>query len=317
MSYPGEIAALTTALLFALSSLGFALASQRVGSFVVNQLRIFLAMLLLMLLHLLAVGSFWPDALSNRQAWYLVLSGVVGLALGDLFYFHALGKVGPRLGTLLMSTFPIFTVLTEGLWLGYWPNTLRACGIAATLGGVAVVLTEDRGRDRVWAGRLTTGAFVAAIATGVLGAVGQGAGLVLSKIGMAAEAGSEEPVLPLSATVVRMLAGLIGMIVVLPVYGLLRRRRAAGTANRWWRDRKALSGIAVGALLGPTLGVWLSQIAVAETRAGIAATLIALTPVFMIPIARWYYRERVSMRAMVGTMIAFAGIAMLLWPAGA
>jgi len=319
MSYPGEIAALTTALLFALSSLGFATASQRVGSFVVNQLRIFLAMVLLILLHVVAVGSLWPasESLSDRQTSYLVISGVVGLTLGDLFFFHALGQLGPRLGTLVMSTFPIFTVLTEGMWLGQWPTMLKTCGIATTLVGIAVVLTEDRGRDQIWAGKLTTAAFAIAILTGVLGAVGQGAGLVVSKIGMAVDAPGEEAVLPLSATVVRMAAGLVGMVLVLPIYHLLRqrRRRSRPPATRWWRDSKALKGIAVGALLGPTLGVWFSQVAVAETHAGIAATLIALTPILMIPIARSFYREPVSLRATMGTAIAFAGVVMLVWPA--
>lgn len=313
MSYTGELAALTTALLFAISSLGFATASQRVGSFVVNQLRIFLAMLLLMLLHLVAVGSLWPDSesLSDRQTTWLVISGVVGLTLGDLCYFQALGQLGPRLGTLVMSTFPIFTVLTEGIWLDHWPDIVRTCGIGATLLGVAVVLTEDRGRDQIWAGTLSTTAFLIAIVIGVLGAVGQGTGLVLSKVAMAAGAAGEEPVLPLSATVVRMAAGLVGMILVLPVYGMLRRRRLSA---RWWHDRKALTAIAFAALLGPTLGVWFSQVAVAETHAGIAATLIALTPVLMIPIARGVYNEPVSLRATTGTAIAFAGVTMLVWP---
>jgi drug/metabolite transporter (DMT)-like permease len=315
MSYPGEIAALATALLFALSSLGFATASQRVGSLVVNPLRILLAMLLLMLLHLATAGTFWPtpEVLSGRQTTYLVVSGVVGLTLGDLFYFHALGQLGPRLGTLVMSTFPIFTVLTEGLWLGHWPTALRTGGIAATLLGIAVVLTADRTRDRVWAGRLTNAAFFTAIFTGVLGAVGQGTGLVLSKFAMAVVSPGEDRVLPLSATVVRMAAGLAGMVLVLPVYRLLRRRRSRTT--QWWQDGKALAAIACAALLGPTLGVWFSQVAVSETHAGIAATLIALTPVLMIPIARAVYNEPVTLRATMGTAVAFTGVAMLLWPA--
>ena len=172
MSYPGEIAALTTALLFALSSLGFAMAAQRVGSFVVNQARIFLAMLLLMLLHVATMGNVWPEFLSSRQAWYLVLSGVVGLALGDLFYFHALGLVGPRLGALLMSTFPIFTVLTDGLWRGHWPLARQSIGILVTLLGIAIVLTEGRERDRSWSGKLSSRVFGLAVCTGLLGAVG-------------------------------------------------------------------------------------------------------------------------------------------------
>ena len=320
MSYPGEITALTAALLFALSSLGFAMATQRVGSFVVNQLRIFLAMLLLLLIHVATMGNAWPEFLSSRQAWYLVLSGVVGLALGDLFYFHALGLVGPRLGTLLMSTFPIFTVLTDGLWRGHWPAARQGAGIAVGLFGIAVVLTEDRGRDRAWSGQLSSATFGLAVCTGLLGAVGQGAGIVLSQEGMQGAAG-EPAVDGLSATVVRMLAGLVGMICFLPLRWLLvnwnRSRQRAAAPATWWRDSRALKGIAVGALLGPTLGVWLTQESLKLTDPGICATLIALTPIFMIPIAYLAQGDRASRRAMAGTVIAFVGITMLLWPAAA
>ena len=140
MSYEGELAGLFTALLFAFSSLGFAMASRRVGSFVVNQLRILLAVLFLVTLHLALFGRFWPEFLSNRQAYYLVVSGIIGLTLGDLFYFHALGLVGPRLGTLLMSTFPIFTVLAYGFLGEGWPDLLQATGMVVTLTGVTFVL---------------------------------------------------------------------------------------------------------------------------------------------------------------------------------
>jgi drug/metabolite transporter (DMT)-like permease len=74
---------------------------------------------------------------------------------------------------------------------------------------------------------------------------------------------------------------------------------------------RTLREILGGSLVGPFIGVWLSQIAIQQTYVGIASTLMAMTPILMLPIARWYYRERVSSRAILGTMVALAGAAII------
>ena len=79
-------------------------------------------------------------------------------------------------------------------------------------------------------------------------------------------------------------------------------------------QKNILWGIAIGAVLGPTLGVWLTQESIKLIDSGIAATLIALTPIFMVPLARLVYGERVSLRAIAGTVVTFLGIMLLLWP---
>jgi len=66
-----------------------------------------------------------------------------------------------------------------------------------------------------------------------------------------------------------------------------------------------------GAITGPVTGVWLSLIAVQLTPVGIASTLIAMTPIFLLPISRLVFKERITIRAILGTLVAFAGTALL------
>jgi drug/metabolite transporter (DMT)-like permease len=66
-----------------------------------------------------------------------------------------------------------------------------------------------------------------------------------------------------------------------------------------------------GAIMGPFLGVWLSLVAVKMIPAGIAATLNAMTPIMVIPVVIFYYKEKVSYRAVLGAVVAFIGVALL------
>ena len=86
----------------------------------------------------------------------------------------------------------------------------------------------------------------------------------------------------------------------------------------WWpkvfaaiKDRGAMKGTALGAFFGPFLGVSFSLIAVKYTETGVAATLMALAPVFIIPPAILIQKERVSTRAVLGAIVAVTGSALL------
>ena len=111
--------ALLTALLWALAALAFAGAGRRVGPLAVNLVRIPVALVLLASLHVYRFGTPWPAHLDATRAWWLGLSGVVGLAIGDLFYFHALTLLGARIGALLLSTWP---VMSAAIAAGSVPN---------------------------------------------------------------------------------------------------------------------------------------------------------------------------------------------------
>jgi drug/metabolite transporter (DMT)-like permease len=303
MPHAGEIAGLVTAALWAGTSLAFALAGRRVGALAVNQIRILMAVAMLPIVHLVVLGSPWPAAITWEQGVYLSLSGLIGLSLGDLCYFHSLAVIGPRLGPLLMSTWPVMCAVIAWPALGEVLGWRDITGIVVTLCGVLMVLNDRRpgkwaptlgGRSRNWA-----------IACGLLGALGQAGGLVLAKLGMAPAGAGGAAVDPLSATLVRMIAGAAGIWVIAAAAGHVP------ATLRATRNGRAMLQTLIGSILGPTLGVWMSLVAATHADVGVAATLMATLPIWTLPIARIAYGSRPGPAAIAGTLLAVVGVAIL------
>jgi drug/metabolite transporter (DMT)-like permease len=87
--------------------------------------------------------------------------------------------------------------------------------------------------------------------------------------------------------------------------------QAKQTIEKVFVSSRIIMTIAGGTVIGPFLGVWLSQIAIQKTYVGIASTLMALTPIIILPISKWYYKEQVSSRAVIGTLIALFGVGII------
>jgi drug/metabolite transporter (DMT)-like permease len=282
------------------SSLAFTAAGRRIGSLSLNLIRLVLAIGFLTPFCWLRRGLPLPtDAGGEAWAW-LSLSGVVGFVLGDLCLFRAFVTIGPRLSTLIMALVPPIAAALGWWWLGERLGRLDLLGMAVTLGGVVWVVLERRPGDRARDAGSSAGARAppGGLALALLGAVGQAVGLVLSKVGM-------KQYDPFAATQIRIFAGIA-------CYALLF------VAIRWWgrviqgvRDRRGMVFATIGAMAGPFLGVSLSLVAVQRTETGVAATLMATTPVLIIPAIMVIHRERVSARAALGAAIAVGGVAVL------
>lgn len=300
----GETAAIVVSLFWTFCSILFAIAGKRVGSLSVNAIRIVMAIGLLGAAHLVLFGTIDPAA--NREQWFWMgLSGVIGLSIGDFCYFSCLVVLGPRRGVLLMSTHPIVTAVVGLVWLGEVPSLWGAVGIAVTLAGVSWVILEreeDIAEDTLDSKQKAYGVFL-----GVMGSVGQGVGLVISKYGMFnAATDPAEPLDPLSATLIRMVIAAIAFWVIVAFMGRL------GEVKRSTGDRVAVGAMFGGAFLGPFLGVWLSMVAVTYTLTGVAATLMSLMPVMVIPVVWVLHKQRTSWRGFLGAVVAIVGVAILL-----
>jgi drug/metabolite transporter (DMT)-like permease len=287
----GELAALGTATCWSFTGLFFAEAARRIGALRVNLLRLPVALALLSLALPVTGSSF--AALDGRRAAWLAASGVVGLVVGDLALFEAMRRIGPRLSLLVMSLAPISASLAGFLALGERPGRLALLGIAITLAGVAWVVGERRAGE-VHGSHETVGVALAALA-----AVCQGLGLVLAKLGMAGEV----PALP--ATWVRMSTATTLIWLLTALAGRARDLELAGAV------RRAGLPILGGAFFGPFMGVWLSLVAARLTDVGVAATIMATTPVLVIPILMVSERYRPTVRALLGTAVTVAGVAVL------
>ena len=291
----GEIAAIGTALCWTFTSLLFTIGGRTVGSIVLNRLRLLFAVALLMGTHRLLEGTFFPLGVEAARWWWLGVSGVVGLVLGDAFLFQAFVMVGPRLSTLMMSLVPVISAVLAWLFLGERLTLLEMAAIALTVGGIMwVVLERGNGPAHTDRRHYTLG-----ILAGLGGAVGQALGLIAAKKGLAGDFS------PLSGVLIRM------VVAAAVMWGLAVLRGEAGASLRALSNRRAALSITAGSVVGPFLGVWLSLIAVNLARVGIASTLMSLTPIFVLPIARWVLKETVSGRAVWGTVAALIGVAMI------
>ncbi len=308
-SHVGELAGLATALLWTVTALLFAAAGRRMGVTVVNTVRILFAILLLAATHRALSGAWIPEV-HSRQVLYLALSGVVGLAIGDQALLTAFVDIGPRISTLVMTTSPLFAAVFGWTVLGESLSAYGWIGMALTLGGVAWVVLERSPLPRSIDSRL----FARGIGLALIGSACQAGGLLLSKQGIGHGWLSEEEfVSPQTATLIRMVFAGIGMIPLMFIYAMReRRRRAAGLVPKHAGTARAGYALALtGAVTGPFLGVWMSLVAADRVPLGIAQTLCSTVPVFMVPAVVLIHKERVSLRAAVGAVMAVAGSALL------
>jgi drug/metabolite transporter (DMT)-like permease len=135
---------------------------------------------------------------------------------------------------------------------------------------------------------------------GVLAGLGQAVGLVLSKQGMTGDFS------PFQANAIRMLAAVIFIWI-----GAVIQKQASGTITEVRKQPQVLSLLALGALIGPVLGVSASLLAVQHAEIGVASTLMALPPVIVLPISYFVFKEKVGWQAIAGTLLAIAGVAVL------
>ena len=296
----GEVAGVLTSCLWTGSSLLFTSAGRRIGSFSVNAYRTTIAILLLVCAHVIFLGALLPVA-SGAQWLWMGLSGIVGLGIGDFGLFAAYVTIGPRLSVLMQALSPIFACVGAYALFGETISPLSLVGIAVTLTGIFVVLLErgTKFEENLRAdGRKRLGLFF-----GLISAMGQGFGLVLSKKGM--YVGVTTAMDPVSAALIRMLfAGLFVWICVVFAGKLPEAKKAA-------RNTEGIKYAASGAVIGPFLGMTLSMVAVANAQVGVAQTLMSLMPVFIIPAIWVIHRQRTSWRGILGAVVAVVGVAIL------
>jgi len=243
---------------------------------------------------------------SASTGWFL-LSGVIGLGLGDLGVYAALPLLGARLTVLMTQCLaaPI-AALGEWLWLGTRLSAAQMAWGAVILGGVVLALMPSRSSPpRV---RVRPVGFL----FGLLAAAGQGFGALVSRKGVEAATAAGEAAhnatFGLNAAYHRILAGLVFTALWFLFLRLLGRlpARPAAIADPAAKRRAWLWLLANG-LVGPVLGVGCYQWALATTPSGIVLPIAATTPLIAIPIAYWIEGERPSRRSLLGGAVAVAG----------
>jgi drug/metabolite transporter (DMT)-like permease len=265
------------------------------GSAVLNRLRVTVACVFLGTALLIVRGTPWPFWATPVQIALLAVSGLIGFVFGDRYFFKSLVILGPSRATLLVSFGPIFTALIAWPVLHEHPGPYALLGMALTLSGVTFVLSGKASARMAHA----EGSALAGVVAGLLGTLGQAGGYLISKVAL------RKGLDPLSATVIRVSAAMIGIWILAASTGKVAQTVSA------LRDRRASAFMVGGAFLGPFLGVTLSLTALKYIQAGVAASITAVYPVITLFLAAMIHRERITLRALAGTMVAVAGVVVL------
>ena len=228
MPHTGELSALLTAVFWSITSFAFSSASKKLGSLTLNINRMMLASILLAL----TIVIFRFDYnLSANQVFNLVLSGIVGLVIGDTFLFKSFQYIGARIGMLMMALSPVMSGILAYIFLGEDLSMWGIVGMAITISGVVLVISERKETQTSEYKISKIGIF-----HGLMGALGQAGGLIFAKFAF-----EEGDVNKMVATFVRI----ISSVFIITILAILARRYK-NPIKVYKENPKALTTTAIG-----------------------------------------------------------------------
>ena len=303
MAYLGELISIGVAFSWTATALLSEFGSKRLGNLTLNVLRMALALLFSMVLFWVVMGEPLPTMGASAEACgWMLLSGLVGYVIGDFCLFQCYIIIGSRYGQLFMTLAPLAAALMAWISLGQQMTMMSIVAMLVTLLGIGISVL-GRGEHHKVSLKLPLNGVLYAIGA----AVCQGVGLVLSKIGMdhyEAVADMPEWLVPFSANFYRCVAGIIGFLL------LLYFRDGMAPLREAVHDGKGLSVATATTIFGPFVGVGFSLMAVQYTAAGIASTLMAMTPIIIILPSYWIFHEKITWKAVLGAFISVVGVSL-------
>ena len=274
MTYLGELISIGVAFSWTATALLSEFGSKRLGNLTLNVLRMALALVFSLVLFGVVTGNPLPMGVSGDACGWMLLSGLVGYVIGDFCLFQCYIIIGSRYGQLFMTLAPLSAALMAWVTLGQQMKAMSIVAMLVTLLGIGI-------------------------------------SVLLSKIGMdhydmatLEDMGVPEWLVPFSANFYRCVAGIIGFLL------LLHYRDGMAPLREAMHDKKGLSVATATTIFGPFVGVGFSLMAVQYTAAGIASTLMAMTPIIILLPAYWLFHEKITWKAILGAFISVIGVSL-------
>ncbi|MBW4614979.1 MAG: DMT family transporter [Desmonostoc vinosum HA7617-LM4] len=239
------------------------------------------------LLSLALVFTGYND-IQSQALILLIFSGLLGISLGDTFFFEALQDLGPHALVMLLMIGEVLTVFLAVFLLGETPTLIAWFGIALVIFGIGVVLSAKLSGEMQfskWRG----------IAFGLLSVLCMSISMIVAKKGL-------ESVSTIQATFIRMLSGTTGIL----FFGTVTQR-----LGRWmipFRDRNLVYFFLVSVCVITFGGFWLSLVAIKYVDVSVANTLGSTEPLFILPLAAIFLKEKIAFRSVLGTILTLIGI---------
>jgi drug/metabolite transporter (DMT)-like permease len=289
----GELAALAAAWVWAMATVLFGHLGKQLPPSVLNLAKGLVALVLVIITLLVLQRA--PEGLDGRAWGLLLVSGVLGIGVGDTLYFTSINRLGPRRALLLETLSPPLGALLALGFLGEVLSLRAWAGISLTVLGVVWVISE-----RVPAGAALVRPSWRDTIFGVLAALTSALAAVLSRAALA-----DTMIDPFWSTLVRLGGGLAILLII------LRRQGPWPTPQQLVPNRRVLGWLLLAAFLGTYLGIYLQQTAFKFAPTGIAQALLSTGPLFVLPLAA-ALGDRVSGRAIGGALLALGGVWLLV-----
>ncbi len=294
--------ALVTTILFSLSGVCAQRSTLLLGGATANFCRIWVAAALL---GLWAHGV--GQGLAGASLPYFFVSGIIGFGIGDVALYQALPRIGSRLSILLVHCLAApFAAATEWFWLGTPLSLVEVLAALTILGGVALALAPGGADVKFSRGRLWSG-----VVFGVVAALGQGMGAVLSRKAYAVAATAGQHIDGMTAAYQRIIGGVIVGTIFFALVKWHQAQSSPSTVSLRSGLGRAWPWVLANALSGPAVGVGMFQWALMLKGTGVVLPIVALTPLVIIPFSHAIEGERPTRRSLAGGLVAVAGVVAL------
>ena len=290
----GQLLALATAICWAISAIYFEASGKKIGSLFVNYITLIMGFVFISIFTLITRGMIFPVDATSKTWLFLSMSGFIGFFIGDFFLFRSYVEIGSRIAMLVMATSPPITALLEFLILGEKLTKMSILGMIVTILGISIVILSRNPEGK----KIELTHSLKGITYALLGSLGQAIGFIFSKIGM----GDYNA---FAATQVRIIAGIISFTVL---FFVLKKWDDLKVAIK---DKETMGKIAIGSIFGPFLGVSLALLSLKYTTAGISSTITSIVPVIIIPFSIIVFKEKVTLKEILGSIITVVGVGML------
>lgn len=310
-SHLGECVAILTTLSWSIGIFPFTEAARRLGPVSVNHFRLVMAVIFISVIAWctlpISFSELFTSPLPEHWIWF-GLSGVVGLALGDHFGFTSFAILGPRIASIFSTLAPAAALFTGYFIIDERINIIGIIGIFVTIAGVIwLTLTKSeksKMNDQEY-GNVNKG-----IVFGILAAFCQGIGVVLANKGFTYL--SEGETLPVfQATWLRMVSATVVIYLITISRGRLKQVVKPILENKNKGNVYTLAGTIFGPVMGVSLSMW--TITLLQNKPSVAQTIFSLLPIFALPLAYVFYKEKITLKAILGAIIAIVGVLILIW----
>lgn len=290
-----EIAALSAATCWAVGSIVSVMPVERLGTIGFNRVRMLIVFA--MLGSYVTIFGGW-ETIQQDQIAEIMLSGFIGILLGDTALFATMNRLGPRRTAILFSTNAPMSTLLGWIFLDEALPPMALLGTILVIAGVILAIVYGKRRDQLHKWEAIKGPLIIGVGIGLIAALGQSVGSLIAKPVMASGAD------PFAVSAMRVGITAIGLVILCsaPVQAFKLKTKL---------DGQIIAHIVISGFLGMFVGMTLILYALSKGDVGIVATLSATTPVIMLPLMWFRTKERPAIGAWIGAMIVVIGTGLI------